>query len=381
MRVTQLTEFASRRASGLFASVCGLSTALHDNSLAQVRVVARRDDASELDRLSWRGVDLVHVDTTRILSLITAREMADECLRAPVDIFHVHNLWTCAERAMVNLRRRGIGTPYVFSPRGSMSPWALAHRRWKKQLSWPLWEKTLIANATCFHALNEAEVEMIRQVGAKGPICVIPNGVSVPATISRSLNRRERKLLFLGRLHPIKGLSELINAWGRLPARVRDEWKLVLAGWDDSLQADEYRAHAARVASDSIIFPGPVFGPQKDELFRDADAFILPSHSEGLPTSVLEAWSFGLPAVITDACNLTVGVSRGAAVRIAPEADSICNVLTHFLSQPDQIMQKMGQAGRQLVEEKFSWKSVAVEMAAVYHWLLHGGDRPRSVVF
>ncbi|OMI12928.1 hypothetical protein BSN85_08790 [Bradyrhizobium brasilense] len=381
MRVTQLTEFASRRASGLFASVQGLSTALHDNSLARVRVVARRDDASELDRPSWGGIDLVHVETSGIFSLITAREMADECLRAPADIFHVHNLWTCAERAMVNIRRRGIGTPYVFSPRGSMSPWALAHRRWKKQLSWPFWEKTLVAKAACLHALSEAEVEMIRQIGAKGPICVIPNGVSVPAIVSRSRNRRERKLLFVGRLHPIKGLSELIDAWAHLPTEVRDGWKLVLAGWDDGSEAAAYREHAARVASESITFTGPVFGEQKNELFREADAFILPSRSEGLPSAVLEAWSFGLPTVITDACNLAVGFSRGAAVRITPEVRSICNVLTDFLVQPDEIMQEMGQAGRRLVEEQFSWKSVALEMAAVYQWILHGGVRPNSVVF
>src|SRR5262245_42557158 len=123
IRVAQLTEHASRRGAGVSESVRGLSTALQHNSLAQVRVVARRDDASELDRARWSGLELAHVDVSGWLSLITGREFADECLRSAVDVFHVHNLWTCAERAMVNLRRRGVGTPYVFSPRGSLSPW------------------------------------------------------------------------------------------------------------------------------------------------------------------------------------------------------------------------------------------------------------------
>lgn len=373
-------EFASRRAGGPFESVRALAMELQRQGLAEVKVVARRDDLAETDRGAWGTLDLVHVEPAGWRGVITGRDVADACLKASVDLIHVHNLWTCTERAVVNLSRRGAGIPYVVSPRGTLAPWAFTFKRWKKRLSWPIWEARLFDRTACVHALSLSEAAEIRNAGIKRAICIIPNGVAIPGPFPPRVPRRQRRLLFLGRLHPKKGVPELISAWAGISPAIRRGWELVVAGFDDGGYEAGYKKIAAKLVTDeSIIFPGGAFGEDKRKLLSTVDAFILPSHSEGVPMAVLEAWSFGLPVVMTAACNLSIGFARGAAVRIEPHADSIAAVLDEFLTRSDDALEAMGQAGRQLVEERFTWQWIAAEMSAVYRWIL-GGERPSSVI-
>jgi len=379
IRVAQLTDYTSHSAGGVFASVRGLATALQNESLVDVKVVARRQELSELDRRAWASVALVEVDVRGWHGLITGGQIPDLHFSNHVDVLHVHSLWTYAGRSVVNLLWRGVHVPYIVSPRGTLSPWALAHSRWKKQLSWPVWERKLLANTACVHALNEEEAEAIRAAGIRAPICIIPNGVALPEPVERRRDGR-RRLLFLGRFHPKKGFRELVAAWHQIDSKLKAQWQLVVAGIEDAAYRGQYQALVAELADDdSIIFPGPAFGEKKCQLLRQAHAFILPSYSEGLPMAVLEAWAFGLPVLMTDACNLSAGFAHGAAVRIEPRVDNMASVLASFLAESDQTLESIGRAGRQLVEENFTWNRVAKEMAGVYHWIV-GGDRPACVV-
>jgi poly(glycerol-phosphate) alpha-glucosyltransferase len=130
----------------------------------------------------------------------------------------------------------------------------------------------------------------------------------------------------------------------------------------------------------SVSFVGPVTGAAKEELFRRASAFILPSFSEGLPMAVLEAWSFGLPVLMTDECHLTSGFDAGAARRIEPRVASIVDGLEDFAVRAKRSeLAPMGARGRALVERRFSWPLIGDQMAGVYEWLL-GAARPACVV-
>lgn len=128
-----------------------------------------------------------------------------------------------------------------------------------------------------------------------------------------------------------------------------------------------------------VEFVGPVFGDRKDELYRSSSAFILPSHREGLPMSVLEAWSYGLPVLMSTECHLDIGFRVGAAVRVEPDVGSIELSLRDLFSRTHAELQSMGEKGRRLSASEFSWESVADEFAGVYEWLL-GGVKPDYVV-
>ncbi len=74
---------------------------------------------------------------------------------------------------------------------------------------------------------------------------------------------------------------------------------------------------------DATFFAGPLFGAAKEAAYRHADAFVIPSTSEGMPTVVLEAWAYNLPVLMTPQCNLPDGFHQQAAIRIETNPESI----------------------------------------------------------
>jgi len=133
-------------------------------------------------------------------------------------------------------------------------------------------------------------------------------------------------------------------------------------------------ATAQEVEGADVVFYGPAFGVEKEQLLRRADAFVLPSLSEGLPMSVLEAWAYGLPVVMTPECHLPEGFASQAALEIrnGKMGDSKWSGLQQLLDMSDSDRIEMGRRGRRLVEEKFTWPKVAAQMKALYEEILGG---------
>jgi poly(glycerol-phosphate) alpha-glucosyltransferase len=227
------------------------------------------------------------------------------------------------------------------------------------------------------HALNETEAAAFRAYGLSNPICIIPNGVDIPNLGSPSSQHAPwhgvipeggNVLLFLGRLHHKKNIAALINAWSVVAKLdpMASEWWLVIAGWDQLGYEANIKKLAARIAAPRVIFIGPQHGAEKEAAFRWAGAFVLPSLSEGLPRAVLEAWSYALPVVMTTECNLSEGFGLGAAIEIQAELKGIIQGLRRLISMSAYDRVCMGQAGRKLVENKFTWPRVANQMAQEY---------------
>jgi poly(glycerol-phosphate) alpha-glucosyltransferase len=259
-----------------------------------------------------------------------------------------------------------------------LDSWALRNSRWKKLLAGWLYEDRHLRGAACLHALNKSEAAAIRAYGLRNPICVIPNGVDLPAQ-QATVGGEEKLCVFLGRLHPKKGLSILLRAWAQAMWAAAG-WRLVVAGWDQGGHEHELRQLAGSLGLDGRVeFVGPKFGVEKAALLRGASAFALPSLSEGLPVAVLEAWSYGLPVVMTPECNLPEGFAAEAAVRMRADVAGVVEALDRLFGMKDEELRAMGVLGRRLVEERFTWARVAMEMMGVYEWVLGRGRRPESV--
>ena len=280
--------------------------------------------------------------------------------------------------------------PYVISTNGMLDPWATRNSFWKKQFALLLYERRCLEGAACIHVNTRAEADSVRQFGLKGSICIIPNGVDLPQPCpSISLNhaswnlwkaRGGKVLLYLGRIHPKKGLEGLVKGWSASHMAKARNWRLVIVGSAHG----EYEAQLKRLItkfglSDRIdLFP-LMFNELRDIAFNASDAFVLPSLSEGQPMALLSAWASGLPVVMTPECNVPDGFAVGAAIRINANPESIADGLNRLGAMSDRERSAMGARGRRLVEEKFTWPKAAVQMREVYNWVLGRAAKPHFV--
>ncbi|KPF63281.1 hypothetical protein IP79_10360 [Porphyrobacter sp. AAP60] len=369
----------SRNAGGLFNSV--RQSAIHlAKAGAQVSVYALEDEHSAADLCEWKPLVPQVLPTLVSRHMPYAPDLDRQVAAADHDFLHLHGIWQLTSRS-VNCWKRRTGRPVMISPRGMLDPWALANSAWKKKLVGAWFENRNLREADCLHALNASEAASMRRYGLTGPIAIIPNATDIPGVAVRTIKTGRRTLLFLGRIHPKKGLKELISAWARA-RRARPElaehWQLQIAGWDDGGHTDPLNSHILALGqNDSVELTGPAFGSEKDTLLRSADAFVLPSFSEGLPMSVLEAWAYRLPVLMTAECNLPEGFKSGAAIKVSTDPDALAGQLAKALLDTD--LPPLGEVGRSLVEECFSWPSVAARHLEVYRWMVEGGEPPACV--
>ena len=284
---------------------------------------------------------------------------------------------------------RKLGIPQIISIRGQLSQTALRVATWKKAIIRRLYADRNLRRAACLHALTDQEAADARAYGLANPIAVIPNGIDLEV-FDRLPPRDQadkqwpqlagkRVVLFLARIHPIKGLDHLVRAWCRLAARF-DGWHLVIAGPDEVGQQASLEAMLRQGgAAGGATFVGPVYGADKQALLAAADVFALPSFSEGFSMSLLEALACRLPGVFTPGCNFPQAAQAGAGIVAEPTEGSFGAALAEMMSLPDDQRRQMGLRGRRLVEEKYSWDHLAGQMADVYRWLVGRGLQPACV--
>jgi poly(glycerol-phosphate) alpha-glucosyltransferase len=231
----------------------------------------------------------------------------------------------------------------------------------------------------------------MRKIGLRNPIAVVPNGVEMPVERRGRIEAFEsrfpacagrRRMLFLGRIHPKKGLPHLVEAWAavrRDAPRAAAEWVLVIAGPDQLGHShDVAQLVRERGLGRDVFFTGPLYGEDKEEALAAASAFVLPSFSEGFSVAVLEAMVRRLPVLVTCQCNLDVE-AFGGGILAEPNAKSVERQLLHLFEMSPGERNEMGDRGRREVEARYTWPQVARDLLEVYGWALGQDSRPACV--
>jgi len=287
------------------------------------------------------------------------------------DVVHDNGLWLAHHHRLAELALR-IGAPRVVSPRGMLEPWAIGHKRWKKAAAWRLYQRRDLDQAAVLHATAAEEAANLRALGLKAPIRAVANGVDLPdlTRTAPSAANRTRTALFLGRIHPVKGLPMLVDAWALArPAG----WRLVIAGPDEGGHRREVEsAVAAHGLGDVVSFVGAVHGEAKARALRQADLLVAPSHSESFGMAVGEALAHATPVLTTTAAPWPMLEARGCGWRVVRNAEALAEALQRAAACDAPTLRRMGEAGRALVASDFAWARIVGEFAALYASLVRG---------
>ncbi len=298
-----------------------------------------------------------------------------------VDLVHLHGIWLDICKDTVGWARSN-DTCLVISPHGMLEPWALNHKKLKKQIAMALYQRRDLLAARAFHACSQLEAESIRLAGFKQPIAVIPNGVQLPALDQPSINSprssNQHTALFLSRINPKKGLPMLLDAWKRVAPK---SWRLVIAGNDDSNHTPLLQRKIIELGlTDSVEVVGPLFGEDKKMAYLNADVFLLPSYSENFGIVVTEALGYQVPVLTTTGCPWKELETEGCGWWVDPTQEAIEAGLLRVFKTDDCELRVMGARGRALVQQRYLWPKIAENMYAFYEWLIHGGTKPEFVV-
>ena len=318
----------------------------------------------------WRVLSSFAISTSLARAL---RQKANK-----VDVVHNHSLWS-----MVNVASGwvvpGSRAKLVTSPRGTLSAYALGRSRRVKQVLWSL-QRRALARADMLHATSEVELNEIRAQGFSAPVAVIPNGIDLPDMPSVGLPARKdtRTLLYLGRIHPIKGLDRLLQAWAQLQP-VHPQWRLVIAGKGEAAHVHEVHALAGALGLNRVEFPGPLYDKAKAAAYFEAELFVLPTHSENFGMVVAEALAHGCPAVVSRGAPWSGLESESCGWWVSNSVEPLAAALDAAMKCPYERLAAMGIRGRAWMERDYDWASIGQRMDAAYCWLLTGGERPAWV--
>ena len=385
MKVAFLTANNSRSAGGLFYTITSFTKSLLDKGM-DISVIGSKDKYSYQDAVMYGNVQLLTYQTTTIpilKKLGVSNNIKTIVNKFNPTIIHQQGLWMYHSYASLLYRKDHPKTILIIEPHGMLDPWAIKNSAWKKIIVGWLFEYKNLRNADCIHALCQSEYESIRKFGLKNPVAIIPNGITLPEITTFNRNGNRKTLLFIGRIHPKKGLKELLLGLSTLKknnSKFFDVWNVKIAGWSQIGHIDELkRIVQENHLVDYVDFVGEVHGKEKEKLLCEANAFVLPSFSEGLPMSILEAWAYKLPVLMTDYCNIPEGFSSVSAIRIEPSAENIANNLETLSSLSNEDLAKMGLNGYSLVKRKFCWEEIAKQTIQLYEYLLNGGEKPSFV--
>ena len=258
------------------------------------------------------------------------------------------------------------GYKWIAVPQGMLEVWPMRQKRFKKYVYYTFFERVMLRNASMIRAVSNPEyIRLKNSFGEK--VVHIPNSVEIIDSDSETLDDSVLRFLFMARLNEKKGLLPLVKGWSKSKMSNDPKYSLTIAGPDDG-----ELSNLVQIISENsnITYVGAVYGEDKRALLNSCQVYVLPSFSEGFPSSVLEAMSYGLLPLISEGCNFPEVFHHGIAVKIEPTIDDIVHVLNNIsLLQMSQV-KKRGKAASNFVSENYLEGKIALRLYELYNSLI-----------
>lgn len=378
MKVLHVVEGLAPSLGGLSRAVAKLSEEMARRGAEVDIITTTRTRSDELFRPVGVKVQAVPCKFVRAWAYAPGLSSIIKNSVRKADLIHLHGLWLFPHFVTSRASWQA-GKPYVVSPHGMMDSWALSQGRLKKQIYGNLIEWKMLRRAAALHTVSESEARDIKRLGFATEVVTIPNGVDSSEFAdlpSRSVFRQRYPIiadktvfLFLGRIHPKKGLDLLIRAFCRV-AKICPNAVLIIAGPDEAdyqKHLEDYLAAAGQLHN--CIFTGLLQPEERLAALAAADIFVLPSYSEGFPIAPIEALAAELPVILTEACNIPDIEEAGCGIVVNPETASLSDAMFQ-LANNRELRKQMGTRGRQLALAKYTWDRIATCMTRAYENVL-----------
>ncbi|MGH7864070.1 MAG: glycosyltransferase family 4 protein, partial [Candidatus Binataceae bacterium] len=312
----------------------------------------------------------------RYCARIAGESVSAELLRclatsvAWADVVHLHAAFSFPTIPTL-LAARMYDRPVVWTLHGAMQRMRRSRREGVKRA----WERVCRAAAPAklvLHATSDEEAAETLDRFGHATAVVIPNGVEMPAQINRAPRTGALRLGFIGRLDPIKGIENLLDACGRLSERQSVPYRLAVAGAGDSNYEQMLRARSVALGIDRRVeFLGDLRGELKEQFFRNTDVAIVPSFSENFGIVVSEALARAVPVIASTGTPWAYLEERACGLWVRNDAQSLAAAVEKISVMA---LDQMGERGRRWMMEDFAWPECARKLIACYRALLGHRD-------
>ncbi len=317
---------------------------------------------------TWNDVPIFYGGRSRYIKPFYSKPMKQyiENTVKQYDVVSIRSSWTHVGRIASNSCISN-NTPYIAYAEGNFETWAINTSKVKKSIFWNMYDKKYFSKAKALVALTKSEADSYINMGLKNRIEIIPNGINTKEYQYSSSHQEEfsksfpylrdkEYFLFLSRIHPKKGIENLIIAFKKYTER--NEMILVIAGTGDNKYVDTIKILISSLGmQEKVLLTGMVIGSNKIALFHNTAVFILPSFSEGFTITLLEAMACKRPIIYTHGCNFPELSNSLAGLVTNPNPDDLYKAMMKL--KDDKVRRELSTNAYNLVDKKYSWKIIS----------------------
>jgi glycosyltransferase involved in cell wall biosynthesis len=373
------------KAGGPTRLISGLASTVAEQEGVEVRLITGRFDIRLTSSISPKVKVFIAKSKAfgSYYQYVTPRrgEEPEVVVAGKPSVIHSHGLWSRFNYLTANLAHR-FDTPLIIQTHGMLEPWSLAWKPIRKKIALHFYQKRDLESAAILVATADQEGENLRHLGLKLPIAVIPAGIALSRYRTSAVTNNDppggaiRRTLFVGRIHQVKGLMNILKAWSLVDTT---GWLLQLAGPDEGGHLTEVLSRIKDLGlKDRVQYVGELSDDAKWSFYANADLFVLPSFTENFGVVVAEALSVGLPVITTTGTPWQDLETHNCGWWVPPTVDGLKSALADALTAPPQRLREMGERGRIYVQQ-YNWSEIAAQMVEVYRWVLKQGPLPKCV--
>lgn len=375
MKICIFTESIDKKDGGPSRSVPVLAKGLSEVGL-DVTLIAVESDDMNTHLFNGTAVKLV-----KVTSSASQSDYIQLFSEGGYDLIHSQCIWKPSYHK-VAIAARKLNIPLIITPRGTLEPWSLGQKKWKKKMAMVLYQKNDLQKAACILATSDMEARHVRDLGIAPPIAIIPNGIDVSEYACRTEGSKfsvKKQIVFLSRIHKKKGVEFLINAWEQLKAKYPD-WNVVIAGNGEEAYISQLKAMiTAKSLHEFVEIIPPVFGEAKHKLYSESSLFILPTYSENFGMVIAEAMSCGVPCITTNGTPWQELNEKCLGWCIDLSQENVIKTISEAIDLGQDKLFEIGQRCSQYIYDTYQYTEVASKNKQVYEWIVNGGDKPECV--